>query len=127
MPLPGPPPLKPHAVRCRWYIAAQRFCGLLGSITISVALVFSSTYSVFVHVLPPSVVMNTPRSAFGPYRWPPTAIHTVFGSRGWTMRRPSVCAFLKPMLLNVYPPSVLLYSPSPYDVVCRLLASPVAT
>src|SRR5262245_54237246 len=63
--LPGPPPLNPHAVRWRWYIAAQRLFALLGSITSSVAPVFSSTYNVLFHVLPPSVVMNTPRSAFG--------------------------------------------------------------
>jgi hypothetical protein len=43
MPLPSPPPLNPHAVRMRWYIAAHRLSGLLGSITISVALVYSFT------------------------------------------------------------------------------------
>ena len=65
-PLPGPPPAKPHAVRCRSYIAAHRLFGLVGSIASSVAPVSSVTKSVFVQFLPPSVVMKTPRSWFGP-------------------------------------------------------------
>ena len=51
----------------------------------------------------------------------------MFGSRGCTITRPSVCEFSKPIRVNVLPASVLLYIPSPYDVVWRLFASPVAT
>src|SRR5262245_32203374 len=36
MPLPGPPPAKPHDVRRRWYVAANRVFGFDGSITRSV-------------------------------------------------------------------------------------------
>ena len=61
-PLPGPPPTKPHAVRCRSYIAAQRLFGLVGSITSSVPPVLSVTNSVLVQFFPPSVVMKMPRS-----------------------------------------------------------------
>src|SRR6266542_4930827 len=72
-PLPGPPPLNPHGVRRRWYDAAMRTLGFDGSITMSVNPVFSSTNFVFVHVFPPSVVLKTPRSWFGPNRWPTAA------------------------------------------------------
>ena len=41
--------------------------GVFGSITTSAAPVFSSTYNDFVNVRPPSVDLNSPRSAFGPY------------------------------------------------------------
>ena len=50
--------------------------------TRSVAPVFSSTNSVFFHVAPPSVVLNTPRSAFDPHRWPAAATYTMSGLTG---------------------------------------------
>src|SRR5690349_25002249 len=65
-PLPAPPPLKPQGVRRRWYDAANRILGLDASIATSVKPVSLSTKLVFVHVLPPSVVLNRPRSGLGP-------------------------------------------------------------
>jgi hypothetical protein len=37
------------------------------------------------------------------------------------------CVSLRPMYWNVLPASVLLYTPPPHDVDCRLLGSPVPT
>src|SRR6516165_6598474 len=70
-PLPGPPPLNPHGVRLRWYIAAYKVYGLCGSIAISDAPVSSLTNNASCHVLPPSTDLYTPRSLFGPQRCPP--------------------------------------------------------
>ena len=57
MALPGPPPLKPHGCRRRWYDAAKSTFGFVGCITRSVKPVSSSMNFVFVQVLPPSVVL----------------------------------------------------------------------
>src|SRR5262245_19930890 len=65
-PLPGPPPTNPHADRWRSYIETHRFSGLLGSMMRSVAPVSRLPNRTFVQFLPPSVVLNTPRSSFGP-------------------------------------------------------------
>src|SRR5688572_2001677 len=63
-PDPGPPELKNHGQRRYSHIAAKSLFGLTGSITRSATPVRSLTYRTFVQVLPPSVVLKTPRSAF---------------------------------------------------------------
>src|SRR5215472_6895746 len=65
-PLPGPPLVRLHGVRCASHSAANRMCGLLGSNTRSMAPVLLSLYSTFRHVWPPSLERNTPRISFGP-------------------------------------------------------------
>jgi hypothetical protein len=68
-------------------MAANSLFGLPGSVARSAAPVRGSTYSTFLQVLPPSVVLNTPRSAFSPHAWPMAATQATFGSVGWrTMR-----------------------------------------
>jgi hypothetical protein len=57
MPLPAPPPLKPHGCRRRWYDDANRVLGLVGCITTSMKPVSLSMNFVFVQVLPPSLVL----------------------------------------------------------------------
>ena len=94
MPLPGPPPLKPQGVRRRWYDAAMSVFGLAGSITMSVKPVFSSMNFDAVHVFPPSMVLNTPRSLFGPNRCPTAATYATFGSFGCTTMRAMLWASL---------------------------------
>src|SRR5207237_4375182 len=64
-PLPGPPLVKLHGVRCASHSAANRMCGLFGSNTRSIAPVLLSLYNTFCHVLPPSFERNTPRHSFG--------------------------------------------------------------
>src|SRR5688572_12327097 len=127
MPLPGPPPTKQHAVRRRWYVAANSVFGFDGSIAISVAPVFSSTYSTLFQLWPPFVLLKTPRSAFGPNRFPTAATHTMSGFVGCTMMRAIDCVSRSPTCVNVRPPSVERYMPSPNDELCRLFASPVPT
>src|ERR1035437_7611501 len=48
------------------HIAVKTICGLFGSIVTCTAPVFSSLYKTFSHVMPPSIVLNTPLWAFGP-------------------------------------------------------------
>ena len=56
----------PHGERWNFHIDANRMRGFVGSIDRSVAPVESLMNSTFFQLLPPSVVRNTPRSAFGP-------------------------------------------------------------
>src|ERR1019366_2213536 len=93
----------------------------------SVNPVFSSTYLILFHVLPPSVVLYTPRSGLGPKRCPGTATYTTSGCFGSMTMRAIVCDSFSPMFVNVFPPSVDLYKPSPNEDVCLLFGSPVPT
>src|SRR6185295_13365592 len=65
-PLRPPPAFMPHGVRWNFHIDAKRMRGFVGSIVRSIAPVESLMNRTFRHVAPPSVVRNTPRSAFGP-------------------------------------------------------------
>ena len=65
-PLPGPPLSRPQVWISSGHMPAKRMRGFFGSIAMSEQPVFSSTKSVLVQVLPPSVVRKTPRSCCGP-------------------------------------------------------------
>ena len=69
--------------------------GRTGSIRSSRAPVLSSTYSTLSHVLPPSVVLKTPRSSLAPHTRPKAATYTVFGSFGWTTILPMLKRLLQ--------------------------------
>ena len=56
--------------------------GFLRSISTSTAPVLLSRNSTFFHVLPPSVVLNTPRSSLGAPYFPKSATKTMFGLVG---------------------------------------------
>ena len=127
MPAPGPPAAKPKAVRRRVYVAAKRMSGLVGWMMRSVAPVLASTVSVRLQVRPPSVVMYTPRSGLAPKRWPTAATHTTSGFVGCTITRAMDCVSRRPLCVNVLPPSVDLYIPSPNEELWRLFGSPVPT
>ncbi len=79
-----------------------------GSIAMSSNPVSSSMNLTFAHVLPPSVVLYTPRSGPGPKRCPGDATYTVSGFFGSMTMRPIVCVSFSPMFVNVLPPSVVL-------------------
>src|SRR5579871_893054 len=51
----------------------------------------------------------------------------MLGFLGWTLMRPVWKVFLSPMFFQVLPPSVDLYTPSPYETELRGLFSPVPT
>src|SRR4051812_39320258 len=79
----GPLPTYPsNSSRFRSHSPASSALGSNGSIRRSIAPVRSSTNSTFFHVLPPSSVLKTPRSSFGPHTRPIAATYTVFGSFG---------------------------------------------
>src|SRR5689334_22871840 len=64
-PEPGPPDDIWYSLRYASHIAAYITFGLLRSMEMSIAPVLSSRKSTFFHVFPPSVDLNTPRSALG--------------------------------------------------------------
>ena len=69
--LPGPPLTSVQTCRRRCQLAARSSSGFFGSgITTSVTPVSSSTFKDFVHDLPPSVVLYSPRSPPGPHSGP---------------------------------------------------------
>jgi hypothetical protein len=89
--------------------------------------VFSSTYRTLCHVVPPSVVLNSPRSSLGPHRRPQAPTYTMLGSSAWIVIRPIWKLSRSPMFFHVFPPSVDLYTPSPHDTELRGFCSPVPT
>ena len=80
--------------------------GSAGLIRMSMTPVLSSTYRTLFHVLPPSVVLNRPRSSFGPYSRPSAPTYTMSGFFGWTTILPIWNDFFRPMFFQVLPPSV---------------------
>ena len=89
-PLRPLPDCIPQGERWNFHIAAKRIRGLVGSSEMSVAPVESLRNSTFFHDVPPSVVRNTPRSAFGPKACPIAATYARSGSRG-SIRMVVIC------------------------------------
>ncbi len=71
-----------HGFRSIRDIQAYTTLGLPGWSSRSIAPVLSDTNSVFFQVLPPSVVLKTPRSPLGLKMSPYAATQTVLGSLG---------------------------------------------
>src|SRR2546430_10590152 len=127
MALSGPPPLNPKGVRRRSYAAAYSVSGLSGSMAMSLTPVSSLIFSTCDQVFPPSAVLYTPRSGFGPHRCPSAATYTISGFFGWITIRPMWRVASSPILFQVFPLSSDLYAPSPQQELCRLFGSPVPT
>src|SRR5437867_1096770 len=72
----------------------------------SMAPVSGSLYSTLVHVRPPSVERNTPRSLLGPYACPSAATRTTSGFRGSTSTFPMWRVSARPSARQCAPPSV---------------------
>ncbi len=64
--------------------------GFAGLSSTSAAPTLSDTNSTLRHVLPPSVVLKTPRSEFAVNAFPIAATQTMFGFVGW-MRTAPIC------------------------------------
>src|SRR5574337_1262129 len=94
-----------QGLRCAVHMPANSTCGLPGSITRVEAPVLSSTYSTFCQVLPASVVLNTPRSGFGPQGLPCAATHTLAGFSGSITIAEIWPASFSPMNCQVLPAS----------------------
>ena len=73
IPLPAPPLINSHGFRPACQSAAYSTSGFVGSITSSIAPVESFRKRIFFQVLPPSVVLKTPRSGFGAQTCPNAA------------------------------------------------------
>src|SRR3954447_19777875 len=117
-----------NSSRCRCQVATSIVSGLAGLTAISITPVLSSSSGrTFFQVLPPSVVLNSPRSPPGPYSRPRAPTNTVSGLVGWIQILPIWYEAFRPMFFQVLPPSVDLYTPSPNETELRGLASPVLT
>src|SRR5579863_4816875 len=78
-------------------------------------------------VLPPSLVLKTPRSSLSFHRCPVAQTRTLLPSVGST-RILAMCSLsLGPTLVQFSPPSVDLYTPSPTETLFRTQPSPVPT
>ena len=102
-----------NTCRRRWWLAATMISGFRGSMTKSVTPVFSSSFSSGAHVFPPSVVLYSPRSPPGPHSGPGAATYTVSESRGSMTILATWSDAISPTFAHVFPPSTLLYTPSP--------------
>jgi hypothetical protein len=89
--------------------------------------VFASTCNTRVQVRPPSSVRYRPRSSFAPHSCPIAATNTRLLFVGSITMRPMCADSRSPTFVNVVPPLVLLYTPSPQLELCRLARSPVPT
>src|SRR5487761_97371 len=127
MPLPGPPLENVQCSRDICHIPAYSTFGLDGSIAMLIAPVSSLTYRIFFQVRPPSVVLNIPRSGLGANTWPSAATYTTSGLMGSTRIQLMMWVPPSPMCVQVFPPSVDLYIPSPVRTVLRGAESPVPT
>src|SRR5512143_3421804 len=126
MPLLGPPLNIAHVCITTCHAPANKTFGLRTSIVSPEHPVFSSTNSTCFHVLPPSVVRNTPRSCCGPVARPSAQTKTMFGLVGCTTMRWMRPVSARPMLIHVVPESLDLYTPSPCRSASRMAhASPV--
>src|SRR6185437_9560965 len=76
------------------------------------------------HVLPPSVVLYTPRSALGAHTWPNAPTYATSGLCGSTMTRAICLVSVRPTDVHVLPSSVVFHTPSPCDTLPRLSNSP---
>src|SRR3954471_23375901 len=93
----------------------------------SFAPVQSSGPRILLHVFPPSVVLYTPRSP--PFRQsgPCAATYTTSELRGSITMRAMCSDSLRPVFVQLLPPSIDLYTPSPYATTRCALFSPVPT
>ena len=66
IPLSGPPVFGPQALRSNSHMVANNSSGFEGFITKSITPALSLLNKTFFQVFPPSTVLKTPRSGFGP-------------------------------------------------------------
>src|SRR6266513_6521919 len=101
--------------------------GSCGSIARSEQPVSLSTYNTRCQVLPPSVVLYTPRCSLLFHRCPVAATYTTSEFFGSTTMRAIRSESSRPINFQVSPASVVLYRPVPTDTLLRVHDSPVPT
>src|SRR5258708_32379424 len=105
-PLPGPRLDIEYSTRKASHSAANITFGLLRSIAMSTAPVLLSRKRTLRHVLPPSVVLKTPRSSLGVPYLPKPATTTTSGFVGWMRIFKIASESLNPICVHVFPASV---------------------
>src|SRR4051812_9190967 len=105
-PLPGPPLDIVYSSRNASHIAAKMIFGFFGSIEMSIAAVLLSRNSVRFHVLPPSVLLYTPRFSLGALSLPNAATYTMSGLVGSMRIFEMTGESSNPMCTHVLPASV---------------------
>src|SRR5688572_10243605 len=105
-PEPGPPLDIVYSLRNASHSAAYMTFGFARSMERSMAPVLSSRYSTLRHVRPPSVLLNTPRSAFGAPCLPKAATNTISGFVGWMRILEMFSDDARPECVHVLPASV---------------------
>src|SRR6056297_619240 len=108
IPLSGPPPIYAATVLWRCQVAAYKTSGSLGSITISVTPVHSSSPRILFHDSPPSVVLYNPLSPPLFQSGPCADTHTISELSGWTIIVEICSEFSRPIFFQVFPSSMLL-------------------
>src|SRR6185503_19191843 len=81
---------------------------------------------IFENVFPPSVVLKSPRLVDALNGSPNTPMYATSVRDGWT-RMVEMCSSRKPRNVQVFPPSLVLQSPSPPAVLPRMSVSPPPT
>src|SRR5215472_9817382 len=94
---------------------------------ISAQPVPSLRYRTLFQVLPPSGVLNTPRSVFEFQRWPRAQAYTVLLCFGCTIIRLTCSESGSPTASQLSPPSRERYTPVPTETLLRTHDSPVPT
>src|SRR6185503_5845592 len=95
-----------HGLRWPRHIHAYSTSGFDGFTSRSAAPIESDTYSTLRQFLPPSVLLNTPRSSLFLNALPIAATHTVFGLVGCTRTAPICPDSYRPANDQLLPPSV---------------------
>src|SRR5215470_12408505 len=113
-----------HGLRSARHAPAYISLGSEGFIANDTAPVRSLMKRTFRHVLPPSFVRKTPRSAFGPNGWPNAATKATLASRGSTRSEPICPTSRRPTCSHVLPASDDLYTPRPRITLLRMAALP---
>ena len=127
IPLSGPPLVKVHGSRFACHIAANIILEFFGLIDRSIPPVSGLLYNTFFQLLPPSTDLKIPRSLFGPKACPSAETYNILWSLGSILILEICCVSFNPIFSHVLPPSVVLYTPSPWQRLPRIQASPVPT
>ena len=93
----------------------------------SVAPVLVLRYNILFQVFPPSFVLYTPRSSLSLHKAPKTPIYISSVLFGFMVMEAMRSDFSKPIFVQLLPPSVVLYNPSPIETEFRVQISPVPT
>src|SRR6185437_2571074 len=115
-----PPELKAYGNLLNSHVVAYIILGFVGSTATSAQPVFSFTYNILLHVCPPSVDLYKPLCLLSLHSGPGAATYILLSFLG-SITIFAMCSVLSsPTFIQLSPPSVDLYKPSPIDAVLRI-------